>query len=248
MSDFSQKSPPPHNILNVVEAIQARRSVRVFKSTVEVPEEVMRSCLDLALLAPTSANLQCWEFYWMKSNDKKEQLVEACLNQPAARTAKELVVAIARTDTWKTYTKMMLDQMESLALPPPKVALDYYRKIVPFIYTQGFLNSCGWLKKIIFTIRGLWTPTPREPTTQAEMITWAVKTTSLACENFMLAVEGYGFQSCCMEGFDSVRVKKILKLPRGAHVVMVIAVGQQAPGGVYGPRIRFDRDLFIKEV
>ena len=32
---------------------------------------------------------------------KKEQMVEACFSQNAAKTAKELVVAVARIDTWK---------------------------------------------------------------------------------------------------------------------------------------------------
>lgn len=57
-----------------------------------------------------------------------------------------------------------------------------------------------------------------------------------------------GFDSCPMEGYDSKRIKKILGLPRDAVVVMVIAAGKRARGGIYGERLRFDRTLFVKKV
>ena len=64
----------------------------------------MQDCLDLALLAPNSSNLQAWEFFWVKES-RKRSLSKACLSQPAARTAAELVVAVAKTNTWKDHSK-----------------------------------------------------------------------------------------------------------------------------------------------
>jgi nitroreductase len=52
----------------------------------------------LALLAPNSSNLQPWTFYVVQNPTKKKQLVKACLNQLAAKTASELIVCVARTD------------------------------------------------------------------------------------------------------------------------------------------------------
>ena len=43
------------------------------------------------------------------------------------------------------------------------------------------------------------------------MKVWSQKTTALACQNFMLSMRAYGFDTCPMEGFDSSRLKKILK-------------------------------------
>ena len=48
-----------------------------------------------------------------------------------------------------------------------------------------------------------------------------------------------------MEGLDSARVKRILGLPKEALVTMVISAGKRAEGGVYGPRLRFDREHFV---
>ena len=75
--------------------VKSRRSVRVFTKE-NVDSNDLKECLELSLLAPTSSNLQCWEFYWIKNKDKKKRLKKYCLNQSAAKTAKELVVCVAR--------------------------------------------------------------------------------------------------------------------------------------------------------
>ncbi|MBX9839885.1 nitroreductase family protein [Silvanigrella sp.] len=242
-----EEANPKINSEEFKKVITSRRSVRVFTKT-SIPENIMNECLDLALLAPNSSNLQPWEFYWVRSKDKKQELVKACLSQPAASTAAELIVCVARTNTWKQNAKKMLNLLESQGDKVPKTAIDYYKKIVPLAYTQGFLSIIGTIKKPILYIRGLKTPTPRNPVSNSDMVLWATKTCALAAENLMLALRAHSFDSCPMEGFDAKRIQKILKLPKDAYVVMVIGAGEKAPNGVYGPRIRFERSSFIKEV
>ena len=82
----------------------------------------------------------------------------------------------------------------------------------------------------------------------AQMITWATKSTCLACENLMLALRAYSYDSCPMEGFDGRMIKQTLNLPKDAYVTMVIGAGKRAKNGIYGERIRFERKNFIKEV
>ena len=89
---------------------------------------------------------------------------------------------------------------------------------------------------------------PREPTSFNDMKVWSQKTTALACQNFMLSMRAYGFDTCPMEGFDSSRLKKILKLPKKAQICMTIGAGKRDPSGVYGKQFRFDNDIFIKEI
>ncbi|BBH54601.1 nitroreductase family protein [Fluviispira sanaruensis] len=227
--------------------IHSRRSVRLFNGT-PIPEEIMNECLDLALLAPNSSNLQPWEFYWVKSPDKKSELVKACLSQPAASTAAELIVCVARSKTWKQNANIMLDVFAKSNAKIPSSVIDYYKKIVPLAYTQGYFSILGTLKRLILSVRGLKTPTPRNPVSNSDMILWATKSCALATENLMLALRAFSFDSCPMEGFDANRIEKILDLPPDAHIVMVIGAGKRSPNGIYGPRIRFERNLFIKEV
>ncbi len=230
--------------------IEARRSVRVYDST-PVPEAVMREVLHWALLAPNSSNLQCWEFYWVRDPQKKQQLAQFCFNQPAARTAQELVVAVARPSHWKKHARQMVEifrDEEKTGRKIPAAALAYYQKLAPFVYTQGPLSLLGHMKKVLYFFRGLTQVTPREPTSHGEMQVWAAKSCALACAQFMLGMSAHGFDTCPMEGFDSKRVKKLLQLNRHDDITMVISVGKRAPNGVYGPRVRFPATQFIKEV
>ena len=75
---------------------------------------------------------------------------------------------------------------------------------------------------------------------------WAHKSTALACQNLMLALRAYGYDSCPMEGMDSYKIKKLLNLPRKAQISMVISAGKRAENGVYGQQVRFDKSNFIK--
>lgn len=227
--------------------VESRRSVRIFTDD-PIPEEVMRECLRLALLAPNSSNLQTWDFYWVRTPEKKAALVTYCLNQPAARTAQELVVAVARPDRWRETNALMLAKFDESRKVRLKAAYQYYRKIVPLAYDMGPLGMYGPFKTLWVALIGLLKPIPRGPFSLSGMATWAHKSTALACENLMLALRAHGFDSCPMEGMDGVRIKKLLNLPRGAQVCMVISAGMRAPEGVYGPRVRFDRELFVHEV
>lgn len=226
--------------------VHARRSTRVFDAARPVPEEVVRRCLDLSMLAPNSSNLQPWEFYWVRSPEKKQQLVQFCMSQPAARTASELVVFVARTRTWRRNARAIHDR---LAADPkvPQSALNYYRLLCPLVYTQA-ANLFSLVKYLIFNGQGLFKPLPRQPNFNSGMRLWAAKSVSLAAAQFMLGVSAHGYDTCAMEGFDEVRVKRLLELPRDARVVMVVAVGARADNGVYGQRLRLDRSWFVHEV
>lgn len=225
--------------------VKSRRSVRIYTDA-PVPEEAMRRCLEAAQLAPNSSNLQVWEAHWVKDAQKKKELARLCLGQPAAITAQELVVFVARPDCWRQHNDWMIQKMKADPTTPPK-ALQYFEQITKLVYTMGPLGIFRPLKWIWFTIRGLKKPTPREPMSLAQLKTWAHKSTALACAHFMLAIRAEGFDSCPMEGFDAWKVKRLLGLPRSAQITMVISAGQRAEGGVYGPRFRFASDTFVKE-
>ncbi len=226
---------------------RSRRSTRVFTEE-PVPEQVMRKCLELTLLAPNSSNLQPWEFYWVRDKDKKRELVKFCLGQPAAKTAQELVVCVARLDTWKRNRAIMLEILADSESKVPDSAMQYYRKLVPLAYGQGPFYLFGPIKKLLLALLGLRGPTPRGPAGKADMRVWAHKSTALACENLMLALRASGYDSCPMEGMDATRIRKLLGLPRGAEVCMVISAGKRAENGIYGKQIRFDPSMFVFEV
>ncbi|PIR23679.1 MAG: nitroreductase family protein [Deltaproteobacteria bacterium CG11_big_fil_rev_8_21_14_0_20_45_16] len=228
------------------EVINIRRSVRKFLPEA-VPDSIIERALDDALLAPNSSNMQPWEFYWITEPSKKAALVKACLSQPAAATAQVLIVAIARTNTWKRNRKLMLEALSKLE-KVPRSAQVYYEKIVPYMYQTGPFNSFGIFKKLISFFAGIFRPFPRGPSTKGDVEEMIIKTTALACENLMLSVFDQGYACCPMEGLDECRVKKILGLGSSARVVMAIGIGRGDPTGIYSDRIRFDRSLFVHKI
>ncbi len=229
--------------------VESRRSVRRYAPDA-IPDATVERCFDLALLAPTSSNLQCWEFYRVVEPTKKRALAQACLGQSAATTAPELIVAVARTDTWKKNSADVLALLRNSEWKWPKSMHRYYEYVTTLAYGLGVLGALGPVKRAVANVAGTLRPMPRGPASRAELAIWAVKTTALACENLILAFRAAGYDTCAMEGMDEVRVKKIIGLGGnpGAHVVMVISAGKRVRGGIYGPRIRLDRERFVHTV
>lgn len=65
------------------------------------------------------------------------------------------------------------------------------------------------------------------------------KTCALAAQTFMIAMANEGYDTCPLEGFDSRRVKNVLKLPCGAEINMIISCGiRKGNEGIWGERFR----------
>ena len=235
--------------MDFFKAVNKRRSVRKFTDAA-VPESVMRKCLNASLQAANSSNLQPWEFYWIRKKEKKNQVVKACFSQNAAKTAKELVVAVARIDTWKRNRNFIIEEYKKQNKFIP-IINNYYNKLIPFAYYHDRFGIAGLIKSIIFifiNIIGYFKPVPRGPVYKHELFETVTKTTALACQNFMMSLVAEGFDSCPMEGFDEKRIKKILKLNWRCHVVMIFGIGKADKKGIYGKRFRVNEELVIKEV
>lgn len=237
-----QELAPAIDVNEFRKVVESRRSVRRFTDE-EVPPAVIDDCIDMALLAPNSSNLQPWEFYVVRSPELKAKLAEACLGQNAATTANVLIPIIARTNTWKKNSLRNIEYWPEETMP--KIVRTYYSKVAPIHYNQGPLGALGLAKKAAGLIAGLKRAVPRGPYSIAEMKAWAVKSTALAAENMMLGFRAHGFDTCPMEGFDERRVRKLLKLPDDAIVTMILGVGRRAPNGIYHRRYRFPREEFV---
>ena len=239
----------------VSEAIKYRRSVRKYLD-VELDEEKVKNCIRNATLAPNSSNMQLWEFYHVTDNKTLKKLSKACFDQNAAKTAVNMVVFVARRDKWRERAKYNLDFLEDMFDKQEKegkdverrrkVSIRYYKKLMPTIYTD-FLGIVGYYKKILSFFIGLFRPIYREVLfSDSRVITH--KSVALAAENFMLSMAEIGYDTCPMEGSDTTRVKKILKLPSKAEITMIIGCGIRAENGVYTERFRVPFDDVYKKV
>jgi nitroreductase len=231
--------------MDFFEAVQKRRSIRKFLEE-EVPEEVIEKAFDAALLAPNSSNIQAWDFFWIHSKDAQKEISHFCLNQSAARTARELIVVTANSDLWKRSRGPLIDWVKSVKAP--KLVVTYYEKLIPITYRPGFLNVLSPFKKLVTFSYGLFRPITRTPITLGDLQEVAIKSAALASENFVLAITAQGYASCMMEGFDENRVKRFLKLPSRSRVVMIIGVGKESDRGTWGPQFRLPKSEVVHRI
>ena len=231
--------------------VRIRRSVRRYKKT-EINDDDVKDSILHASLAPNSSNLQLWEFYHVTSEELMNRISEACFNQPAARTANQFVVIVTRKDLWNKRRIFNINTIKNKTLNTSDksmknrdLALKYYKYLIPTIYKE-FFGLLGYIRYINAMIIGLFRPIYRQ-VTNSDMRVVAHKSSALAAQNFMLSMTSKGYDTCPMEGFDSLRVKRILSLPYSSEINMVISCGIRDDEGVYGKQIRvpFD-DIYFK--
>lgn len=235
------------NEKKVSEAIEYRRSIRVFKNE-NIDSEKVKECIRLASLAPTSSNMQLWEFYHIVSPSILSQIASVSFYQNAAKTANQMVVIVARKDLWKKRVASNIQFLKSRYGNKPeaeyskreKASLHYYQKMVPKLYFD-FIGILGAIKFIRYQITGLFKPTYRQ-SRRSDMRVVAQKSAALAAQNFMISMSSIGYDTCPMEGFDSLRVKKILGLSSGSEINMIVACGIREENGIYGERFRIPMD------
>ena len=227
----------------VSEAIEYRRSVRVFKND-NIEEKKVKECIHLATLAPTSSNMQLWEFYHVVSPNILQQIATASFDQSATKTAQQIVVVVVRKDLWRKRMQANIaflksqygNKRQAEYSKREKFALNYYQRIIPSIYSD-FIGILGMIKFLAFQIIGLFRPIYRQAR-QSDMRIVAHKSAGLAAQNFMVSMASLNYDTCPMEGFDSLRVKKILHLPSSSEINMLIGCGIREENGVYGERFR----------
>lgn len=236
--------------MDLEQLLNFRRSVRVFDKTKPVDPEKVKHCLELATLAPNSSNMQLWEFFQITDPELMAEISEACLGQTATATASEIVVFVTRQDLYKKRARFVLEfEKGNIRRNSPKERQEkrirdrelYYGKLMPFLYAR-FLGLLGFVRVILARSISLFRPMMRE-VSECDMRVTVNKSCALAAQTFMIAMANEGYDTCPLEGFDSKRIKKLLKLPRAAGINMVIPCGiRDGNKGIWGERGRVPFD------
>lgn len=225
------------------EMLEHRRAIRDFDTEQNIDSELVRRCIEQAQLAPTSSNMQLWEAYHVVDLSKYPELLEACLGQDAVRTARQMVVFVVRADKYRerakanyTFERQNIERYSPEDRKAARLARieAYYGKIIPFLYGRccGLL---GGLRSLIAQTTGLFRPIVRQ-VSEADLNIVRHKSCALVAQTFMLGMAELGYDTCPLEGIDTLRLKKVLGLPREAEVSMVIACGIRS--AVRGERFR----------
>ena len=205
--------------MSLTDLLNRRRSVRHYDET-PIDADTVRRCLQTAQLAPSSSNMQLYEFYHVTDPAVLKRLAAACLSQRAVETAQQAVVFVTRQDLHRRRAQAVSEfergNIERNS-PPEKHAKRikasemYYGRMLPFLYSRCF-GLLGAFRVALAWCIGLFRPVMRDLSE---------------------------YDTCPLEGLDSRMVKRILKLPRGAEINMIVVCGIRKPGrGIWGERFR----------
>jgi nitroreductase len=86
--------------LTLFEAIEQRRAVKHYDPDFELPEADVEALLRLAMLSPTSFNIQNWRFVVVRDAEQKKKLRAAAWNQAQVEEASLTLLLCADLKAW----------------------------------------------------------------------------------------------------------------------------------------------------
>jgi len=161
-------------------------------------------------LAPSSFNLQPWKIKIVEDKNILIKLQEAAWNQPQVGSASHLLVFCATSDL-EGILEGVLKIMKEKNTPEEKI--QGFKNMV-----EGYLKNLSNDKKYQFSREGIFA----------------------ALENALLSSFDLGYGSCPMQGFDSVKFKKILNLPDDLDPVVICPIGIPSDKSV--PKLRLSKE------
>ncbi|MDM8000283.1 MAG: nitroreductase [Dehalococcoidia bacterium] len=193
--------------MDVIEAINSRRSVRAFKPE-PVPREVLEAIIEAALRAPSWENTQPWEF--------------AVLGGGVMKDVKEALAAMGQAG-----------EKPQLDFPWPKFSGPYLARLRAD--GRRLMSEIGLPKGDPEAIRRWRTsmrtffdaPNAVVMYMDASLSQWSLVDMGIAAENLMLAAWHYGVGSCALAAavaYPEV-LRSILGLPESKRMVLGIALG-----------------------
>jgi nitroreductase len=190
-----------------------------------------------ALKAPSSGNLQPFELHVVTEPGLRAALAVACNGQEAARTASALVVVVSS----KAIARRSLTSFEAGLDVLPEGSRAYHHKNVKLL--RRFLRFApfplwGFLRSVVSLLVPVLSLLPFG---SGGVRQWLARNSVYAAQTLMLAASARGFDTCPMEGFDALKASRVLGLPRGSVIPLIIAVGHRSQTARLEPRLRRPR-------
>ena len=87
--------------MDTFDAIKERRSVKHYDTNHELTDEEVNQLLSMAVLSPTSFNIQNWRFVVVKDSEVRKQIRAAAWDQAQVTDSSLLIVICADLKSWK---------------------------------------------------------------------------------------------------------------------------------------------------
>lgn len=222
-----------------------RRAIRDFNGT-QIPDDDVNALLAEAILAPSSGNLQPYQLHWIQNVEIKDSIAVACNGQKAAKTASTLIVVAANPAFGLDTVIKQRDYVDSSSAFEQRSKTYYHKQLSMFERMLKFGALPIWSP--VLSVAAFFQPVlSLLPVGHLGSKHWAARNAVFAAQTLMLAAAAKGIDSCPMEGFSAAKISKLLKLPYGTVIPLVIALGYRSQDARVEARWRREEnDLIIK--
>lgn len=176
------------------EVIRTRRSVHQY-SDADIDDETLYDLFEDVRHAPSSFNLQPWEFLVVRGDDL-DRLQSVAYGQEHITDAAAAVVVLGTLDPSDHADRVTSDLLEKGYLPNEEAA-------------EARLDSVEGLADADAETRRVWT----------------TQSSTLAAMTLMHAAWGRGIASCPMGGFDADALHEEFDVPADYEAVMIVTLG-----------------------
>jgi len=129
--------------MNVIEAIESRRSVKAYDANHVMPEADIEKLLSLAVLSPTAFNIQNWRFVLVQDPELRKQVRAASWDQAQVTDASLLVVLTADLKAWEKEPRRYWRNAEQPVQDYLVNAIDGYYRGKEQVQRDEAMRSCG---------------------------------------------------------------------------------------------------------
>tara|TARA_R110002095_G_scaffold95668_4_gene83568 strand:+ start:3097 stop:3861 length:765 start_codon:yes stop_codon:yes gene_type:complete len=139
-------------IMDILKAIEERRSIKSYDPDHRMTEEEIQKLLSYTLLSPTAFNIQHWRFVVVKDPELRQKIRDASWNQAQVTDASLLVVICADLKAWEKdphrYWKNAPEPVQKALVP---MILSYYKDDKQ-IERDEALRSCGMAAQTLMLV------------------------------------------------------------------------------------------------
>lgn len=183
----------------LVKVMKERKSVRVYDPNFKIPKEELEEMLTLATSAPSSSNLQAWNFIVIQDQEVKKELRSIANNQAQVETSSAIIAVLGNTEAYKNVEKIYTQNVE-----------------------EGHMDESVKERSIANTYK-VYPNAPVET-----RINIAAYDAGLVSMQLMLIAKDRGYDTIPMGGFDKSKFAERFDLPEHLFPIVLIAVGKAA--------------------
>ncbi len=185
-------------MLKTVEAIERRRSIRKYKPD-HVSDDILKSLLESARMAPSGCNAQPWRFKVVRDKETKQKLAQAAFDQPFIAEAPVVLVCCADIRGYLEGTVSGIEDLGRTGAVEKRVA--------------GIILQKVEMMKAV----------------PAEQIAPRIAcNVVIAVEHIVLRALDFGLGSCWVRLLDEQAIQSIFGWDQYIHVVCLLPLGYPA--------------------